>query len=283
MTKPELALWASEAGTGRAYKHPFRATEELDSKGEPKPMTSPSVTTVLKLVDKSGLSQWAADMTVQWAIDNASLLIGKSDEDAKKWGRYRWTDVRDERAEVGTGIHETIEALHTASWEFPLLNDEQHRIMEQWELFNERYEVTPHLSEFTVWSLGYDYAGTADGLWDILDRETGEFYENVVIDLKTSKNTWPEHWMQLAALRGADVIMVKAEDGTWSERKMPETAGSAIVHLREDKNELLIATNEDLHAIRFKKFCAYRSIWELSKQEQAAVRAIDTPEPFAGF
>ena len=283
MSKPELALWASEAGTGRAYKHPFRVTEELDAKGKPKALTSPSVTTVLKLVDKTGLSQWAADMTLQWAIDNASLLIGKSDDAARQWGKYRWTDVRDERAEVGTGIHETIEALHTGSWDFPVLDDEQHRIMEQWALFNERYEVTPHLSEFTVWSLQHDYAGTADGLWDILDRETGEFYSNVVVDLKTSKNTWPEHWMQLAALRGADVIMVKDAEGVWSEQEMPQTDGAAIVHLREDKNELKIVTDEALHATRFAKFCAYRSIWDLNKQEEAMLKALDTPEPFAGF
>jgi hypothetical protein len=235
------------------------------------------------MVDKSGLSQWAADMTLQWAVDNASLLMGKSDESATRWGRYRWTDVRDERAEVGTGIHETIEALHTGGWTYPTLDDEQHRIMDQWDLFNARYEVTPHLSEFTIWNLSHDYAGTGDGLWDVLDRETGEFWENLVIDLKTSKNTWPEHWMQLAALRNAEVIMVKSDKGVWTERPMPETSGVAIVHLREDKNELKMVTDKELGDIQFRKFLAYRSAWQLNKEETARLTVLDTPPPFVGF
>ncbi len=283
MSKPELALYAKEDGTGRAYKHPFRVTDELDSNGKPKPLTSPSVTTVLKLVDKSGLSQWAADMTVQWAIENASLLLGKSDEAAQRWGRYRWTDVRDERAEVGTGIHETIESIHTGGWNFPVLDDEQKRIMDQWDLLNEEYTFTPHLSEFTVWDIEHDYAGTADGLWDITDNSTGETWENVVVDLKTSKNTWPEHWMQLAALRNAGFIMQKDGEGVWSEMPMPKTSGVAIVHLREDKHEVLLTDDAELNEVRFAKFCAYRKIWGLNKQESARIKVLDTPEPFPGF
>jgi hypothetical protein len=283
VSKPELALWGSEDGTGRAYKHPFRVTDELDSKGKPKPLTSPSVTTVLKLVDKSGLSQWAADMTLQWAVENASLLLSKSDESATRWGRYRWTDVRDERAEVGTGIHETIESIHTGRWNYPPLDAEQERIMKQWSLLNQRYEITPHLSEFTVWSIEHDYAGTGDGLWDVLDRETGEFFENLVIDLKTSRNKWPEHWLQLSALRGADVIMSKQDDGTWVEVDMPETSGVAIVHLREDKHEIDISTDQKLHELRFQTFQNYRSIWSLNKNVEARIKDLDTPEPFSGF
>lgn len=262
MSKPELAMWAKQDGTGRAYKHPFRSVDGA-------PLTSPSVTTILGLVDKPALIQWAADRTLDWAVENASLLLSKSDEDAKRWGRYRWTDVRDERAEVGTGIHETVEALHTGGWTFPALDDEQRRIMAQWELLNQRYTITPHRSEFTVWasmdSVSESWAGTADGLWDIVDNLTGESWFNVVIDLKTSKNTWPEHYLQLSALRHADVIMVKDADGTWREEELPEGDGIAIVHLREDKFRVIVETDKELLDLQYEQFKALRSTWHYKK------------------
>ena len=266
MGKPELALFAKQDGTGRAYKHPFRVD------GDGKPLTSPSVTTVLGLVDKPALIQWAADRTLDWAVDNASLLFVKEKEAAKKWGRYRWADVRNERAEVGTGIHETIEAQHTGSWNFPVLDDEQVRIMQQWDRLNEQYEFVPHRSEFTVWSLAerngvlLDYAGTADGLWDITDLSTGESWENLIIDLKTSKNTWPEHWTQLSALYNADYIMDKTDD-KWTEVELPANkSGTAIIHLREDKASVTVETDKTLLHLQYEQFLAYRHVWGTKKE-----------------
>lgn len=259
MTKPELALYAKQDGTGRAYKHPFRL---LDNG---KPLTSPSVTTVLNLVDKPALIQWAANQTVEWAIQNASLLYVKEEDSIRRWGKYRWQDVRDERAEVGTGVHEYIEAENTGSWNFPVLDDEQHRIIEQWNLLKERYIITPHRSEFTVWANmdnpDASWAGTCDGLWDITDTDTGETWSNVFIDLKTSKNTWPEHWLQLSALRHADVIMVKQEDGTWTEEPLPEGDGTAVIHLREDKHKVTVETDKELLDLQYGQFMSYRSVW----------------------
>lgn len=273
MTKPELAQYAKEDGTGRAYRHPFRTVGDV---ADGKPLTSPSVTTILGLVDKPALIQWAADRTLDWAIENVSLLFVKDEEGAKRWGRYRWADVRDERAEVGTGIHETIESIHTGGWNYPALDDEQNRIMAQWEKLNERYTITPHKSEFTVWGgFGDDkthWAGTGDGLWDILDNQTGEFYENVVIDLKTSKNIWPEHWLQLSALRHADVVMVKQEDGTWVEEELPKGDGTAIIHLREDKHSVTIETDEALLDLQYSQFMSYRDVWEYKKAVETYTR-----------
>lgn len=273
MSKPELAMFAKEDGTGRAYKHPFRTDADK------KPLSSPSVTTVLGLVDKPALIQWAADQTLDWAISNVSLLFVKDEEGARRWGRYRWTDVRDERAEVGTGIHETIEALHTGAWTFPELDAEQRQIMHQWDLLNEQYTITSHRSEFTVWgkpdSDTQSWAGTADGLWDITDNKTGQTWSNVVIDLKTSKNIWPEHWLQLAALRSADVVMDKAPDGTWSESQLPAGDGTAIIHLRADKFSVTVETDEDLILAQYMQFLAYRDVWQRKKFVEQYVKDRD--------
>lgn len=280
MSKPELAQYAQADGTGRAYKHPSRKGEDG------KPLLSPSVTTILKQVDKPALIQWAADRTLDWAVDNASLLLSKSDEDAKRWGKYRWQDVRDERAEVGTGIHETIEMLHTGGWNYPVLDEEQQMIMDQWFGLNERYEFTPHMSEFTVWgnlNTPYHYAGTGDGLWDILDRETGVFYNEMFIDLKTSKNTWPEHWLQLAALWGSDVIMAKDSDGNWNEASYDHDAsdGVAIIHLRADKAEVKLETDKELNLLRKAQFDNLARSWYGNKAVEEYVKRRDKTDAMA--
>lgn len=272
MTKPELAMWASDDGTGRAYKHPFRE----DSEG--KPLQSPSVTTILKLKSKGdAIAQWAADQAVNWIAENQNMIYTMSEESIKQTGRFRWKSVRDERAEVGTGIHNTIEAEHTGSWNYPVLDEEQKQIMEQWALFNERFEVTSHRSEFTVWrpNEGVDYAGTADGLWDVTDRETGESWKNLYIDLKTSRNIWPEHWLQLAALFFAPYIMDKKEDGTWVETPARKSEGVAIVHLRADLWEFIPQTNFDILNNAYGQFMAYRSLWGLEREQAKLEKEIE--------
>jgi hypothetical protein len=265
MSAPELALYGKEGeGKGRAYKHPYRKGSDN------KPITSPSVTTVLKLADKSGLVQWAVDLSVQWCVVNWATLGMRSNEDAFKTARYRHNDVRDERAWVGTGVHETIESLHTQSWNFPELDEEQKRIMLQWEDLNEKWIIKPLLSEFTVWNIEADYAGTADGLWEFTNRETGEFFVGLV-DIKTSKNTWPEHAMQIAALgNSSNVLMQKLDDGTWVEKILPQFDKSVLVHLREDKWEIIEVEDTDL---RLEEFLAYRHIWDVQSSIKDRVKA----------
>lgn len=272
MTRPELSQYSGEGeGKGRAYKHPFRLNEQK------KPVTSPSVTTILKLEAKDALIQWAADLTLKWAIENWQTLGRNAPEDALRKGKYRWRDVRDERAFVGTGVHDTIEAEHTGAWEYPELDEEQLLIMAEWRAFNEEYDVEPILTECTVWNLSYDYAGTFDGLWRITNRETGESYVTL-IDIKTSKNTWDAHRMQLSALKHAEVLMEKQADGTWVERDMPSFDKLMLLHLRapefndigqkvkEGKHELIEVEDSELW---FDEFIGYRHVWEAQAKRKA--------------
>lgn len=273
MGKPELAQWAKVDGTGRAYKHPFRT---LPDGG---PLTVPSVTTILGLVDKPALMQWAADKSIEWAVDNASLLFTKERESAIRSGRWRWKDVRDARAEVGTGVHETIESLNSGGFKFPKLDEEQLAIMAQYDLFLQRYTITPHRSEFTVFGNVDDpkraWAGTGDGLWDILDTVTGEMWLGVVIDLKTSRNTWDEHHLQVSALAHADVIMEKQKDGTWVETPMVKGSPTALIHLRADKWEFILETDQTLLDLRYSQFMGYRDVWESKKAVEQFIKDRD--------
>lgn len=258
MSAPELSqYYSSNDDDGRAYKHPLTGEKV------------PSVTTVLKMADKAGLAQWAADQAVIWCVANWHLLGSRSDEDAYRSGRWRWKNVRDERAQVGTGVHETIEAIHTGSWDFPELDDEQRRIMGQWDALNAEFEITPVLSEFTVWSPGR-YAGTADGLWDVTDRVTGESWR-CLVDIKTSRSHWPEHDYQLAALASAPILMQKGEDGVWVELPAPEFDRVAIVHLREDLHEIIWVDNI---AENFAVFEGYLAVWEGKQRLKQLVKGV---------
>ena len=273
MTTPELALYGKEGeGKGRAYKHPFRKGDDG------KAITSPSVTTVLKLEDKSNLVQWAVDLSVEWCVVNWAVLGMRSNEDAFKTARFRYNAVRDERAWVGTGVHETIDSLHSGGWNFPELDEEQQQIMLQWEDLNRVWLITPVLSEFTVWNIDSDYAGTADGLWNFTHRQSGETFV-ALVDIKTSKNTWPGHAMQIAALgNSSNVLMEKLGDGTWVEKILPEFDKSVLVHLRADKWEIIEVEDTDL---RLEEFLAYRKIWDVQSSIKERVKARLTAN--AGF
>lgn len=239
MAAPELARFAKENdGDGRYYVHPLTGQRV------------PSVTSVLRLADKSGLAQWAADQCLQWCIDNWYVLSERSNEAAFHLARHKWTKVRDERAQVGTGVHETIEALHTGGWDFPELDDEQQRIMQHWYQLNEEHDIQPIHSEFTVWDAEREYAGTADGLWVIDGVRT-------LVDIKTSKSHWPEHDAQLAALYYAPIRMEKVGEDSWNENENERAERAAVIHLREDKHEIIWIDNLDLH---YDVFMGYRKV-----------------------
>lgn len=281
MPAPILSLYPGKSGNqeGRGYRKPGTG------RGGVPPVTLPSVTTILKHADKSGLTQWAIGLTLDAVNKNPDMVYQRSDQDMKRHFQYQWHKVRDERAEVGTGIHETIEAIHTGSDRYPFLDDEQMRIMQRWEDFNFHHRVEPVHTEFTVWNEEVRYAGTADGLWYIDGKLT-------TVDLKTSKNTWPEHFAQLAALRYAPYAWIqckKDDDGAllhvdpkkretyWKQIPNPalESESVCIVHLREDLWELIEVENVDVHWEVFKGYSlVHHSKAKLKELEKGVTLAV---------
>lgn len=184
---PFLALWATEAdGQGRIYVNPF--TDER----------VPSVTSVLKEVPK-GLERWSAMKVAERARDRPDIVLGDPDRVVDRLISAP-TDFRNERGEVGTMIHQTIQADHEGSWQYPTLDDEQRGMMDRWYEFVEDYKVKILLNEFTVFGDGY--AGTADLLIEYTDPFTGEVLTSIC-DAKTSAGIWETHFYQLAALKSA--------------------------------------------------------------------------------
>ena len=256
MTSPELARLvkygpAKSEDEGRAYSYPL---EKVDGKYP----QYPSVTTVLKMVDKSSLVQWAVNLSVDWAVNNLDALHQKSIEQGIAMGRYRWKDIRDERASVGDGIHATIEAKHTGTWDFPELNDEQLQIMEHWRQLNTEHAIEPIHSELTMFNRTVGYAGTADGIWMIDGQKC-------LIDIKTSKSHWPEHDMQLSALLHAEEWLPKVGEGKWESMAPEPTERVAIIHLRSDLHELIYIDDDILDA-SWDAFQGYKMAWDADRK-----------------
>ena len=266
---PELALWATEnEGDGRAYSDPF----------EPK-SRFPSVTTVLKLVEKSALVGWAARKVAEKAIERW-MDMGRDPEQIMKWLPFAHNAYRDDRGWVGSGLHAAIDADCKGEWFVHELNDEQKAMFAQWEHAKAALMIRVRLSEFTV-RIG-DTMGTADLLIDI-SEDFGDTWETLIVDSKSSRSIWPEHKMQLGILSKATHYFEKVPEGTpgaalhkytdpetkkpvktyWLKKPMPHFDGAAILHIREDSWELIRVNNLDLHA---KRFSIYRQDWDLKKE-----------------
>lgn len=184
-----------------------------------------------------------------------------STEKAMHRGKYRWRDVRDERAGVGDGVHSTIESEHKGLWDFPTLDEEQKLIMAQWEDLKKVHDIRPVETELTVWEPG-SHAGTLDGLW---------YIDGILrlVDVKTSKNHWPGHDYQLAGLAYAEKALVETvpnadpkNEDHWKEVDNPahwsKIDGASIIHLRADKWAIIPVPNL---AENYEIFKAYARVW----------------------
>lgn len=266
MTQPKLATARSGWG-GRGYYIPGHK-DENDRR-----MIYPSVTTILSQVAKPALHQWIADQTAAAAVVSLPRLQMHSEEVG--WGmlRFVWSrkpdlgdpireyykGVRDDAAELGTNLHEWMEADIDGLMPYPdLASDEAEQMVEQYLIWRQTHDVISHHSEFTVLNQKIGYAGTADADWSILclhegtpclGQAPGEWARSL-IDFKSSRFTWREHGMQLGLLGMADTMMVEVPEGFegalkheatqdgvkmkswWIEEPAPEYSCYALLHIR---------------------------------------------------
>lgn len=270
MTHPELASGRGEFG-GRVYRIPGRR----DENGKPKQY--PSVTTVLGCIDKPGIRQWIADETAAYAVANLPYLESHSEEYGWRYLRHYWhrspeldakelrlhhEGVKNDAADLGTNIHEWIEAeVGLDGKTYPPVDvPEVHQMIDAFDAWMIGHEVRPVRAEFTVVHDELGYAGTGDADWWVLcvhdgptclGQAKGEWV-HCLIDLKSSRYTWPEHGGQVAALANAPVRMVQVQQGTpgarkhektengkrrvswWVEEPQPKYDRVALLHIRPD-------------------------------------------------
>lgn len=232
--EPKLRVRSSGHG-GSGYKHPHTG------------VVVPGVTTVLKKLDKPGVLQWAVDNTAAYAVANIDSLLSRTEEQGYGFLRWYWkrdplsndeVDVRNysngvlrDAAELGTWVHDWI-AADNSDDPYPdvsLAPEFFWQMVGQWDEWKLRHTVEPVMTETTFWSHQYGFAGTADGLWIIDGVPT-------LVDVKTSRNVWDEHFMQLSALGACDVALVETEDG-WDEVEIPAFSQYALLHVRPEDTD----------------------------------------------
>lgn len=161
----------------------------------------PSVTTVLKVLDKPALVPWAASQTAKKTLEilakktdaNGSILMTFSEaqeavEEAKRKYRETSSDARD----IGTIVHAAVEAILLGKTPDPILEEGVRNGITAYTQWYEQSKVKPVRLEACIGSKKYRFGGTVDFVGFIDDKL-------VVADWKTSTGIYEEYKIQVAA------------------------------------------------------------------------------------
>lgn len=155
----------------------------------------PGVTSILGILNKPGLPQWAANQTVEYIKTHSESLTAPDESSALvvttevlKMARTASTRSRDSKADLGKYVHGWIEQYIKAKvtgeiWATNYKNEAKVPIQNflNWE---KTYNPTYLFSERTVFSEKFDYCGTVDCVCEL---EIGGNRFRVILDFKTGK------------------------------------------------------------------------------------------------
>jgi hypothetical protein len=190
----------------------------------------PSVTAIIKGgVPTPFLPQWAAKVAAEYAVANLDRLTrlptGQAVAEVK---RAPWAS-RDAAAGLGDLVHTAVEA-HAHGQPRPALPTHAAPFLAAFDQFCADHRPAFLLSEATVYSRRYGYAGTLDAICRLTTRAGP-----VLLDVKTGRGIYPEVALQLAAYAHADFI--GTPDGT--EAPLPPLADGLVLHLRPGGYQLV--------------------------------------------
>jgi hypothetical protein len=212
----------AQIGLARNEKHEYF----LDGKG---PITS--VTTILKIVDKSGpLVGWAKRITAEAAVRHAAELptwVESFGEDgAVGMLTKAATVIRDKAANAGSEIHQFAEAITRG--QDVVVPEELAPYVAAYRKWVADFEPEFLAAEEMVYS-HHGYAGT----FDAIVRIAGEVW---CVDYKTSRQCYPETSLQLAAYAFADHI---GRPGDPTRYAIPKVDQFGVVHIRPEGAQLI--------------------------------------------
>ena len=195
----------------------------------------PSVTEIIgDCTDKSApLTQWAANMTVEWIREN-HLPLNDDDgiyyevDDSKlNEARFNFKKVSQKALDIGSTVHNAIEQyLKHGDESYMDLEGEAFNSFNAFLQWSEEHNLKPISLEQTVYGDGW--AGTLDFYGYFGDR----LY---VIDWKSSKAHYPEMRYQVAAYRGAMQEMNNEDYASIShDYKGHEIQGCGVLRLDKE-------------------------------------------------
>jgi hypothetical protein len=204
----------------------------------------PGVTSIVGMLPKQDfLGPWQAGMAADLAIDSFDYLSQMAERDRAGARRYiagaarRYTEIR---SKLGSRAHDVFERLMNGESVDYVHPDIANHVGHFRQFMA---AVNPELvrAEDVAWSYAHEYAGSFDAILRIwVDVKDGKVIITpdrsgtpilIMVDYKTSKATYSDVALQLAAYRYADVII----DPEGNETPMPEIDSAAVLHITDDQ------------------------------------------------
>lgn len=148
----------------------------------------PSVTTVLGVLDKPALINWAAGLAVDWCIEHRDNIDHPQFKSNAMTG---WREVQKEALDIGSSVHHAIDNLHNGH-DCTSERPEVQNAVIAYLAWEKEQGVTIEASEVPVYDKILAFAGTLDAMAMING-------ERCLIDYKTSKAVYNEYKYQVAA------------------------------------------------------------------------------------
>jgi len=243
----------------------YRGTALRDSRGiytwGAKDERFPSVTAILGGMAKPALTYWAAKSVAEYVAN----YVGTTVPDEK----IRWAEVQEhlsnveelksvpwkyaeKRRDLGSTFHDIAERFAGGMEVNPAVFASDIRpLVESFLRWVDENQPEWVAMEAGVFNREHNYAGTMDTILEWRGR-------TVVLDYKSSKDSYPEHALQLAAYRNAEFLGLA--DGT--EIPMPKTDGGIILLVREEGCKALEWPSGPE---QFDAFLALRKLYTFSK------------------
>ncbi|MGW1859349.1 hypothetical protein [Streptomyces collinus] len=239
----------------------------------------PGVTSTLSMLPKPFLRFWGQKLVAEAAVDSFDFLTRMVETagreaavDYLKNAPNRYTKLR---ASVGSEAHDLFERM--------IRGESVGRVHPDLEPYRRNFAdflrmANPELvrAEDIAWSDTHGYAGSFDAIlrvW-VIEREDGKVFIDptrgtfskpvlLIVDWKTSKDTYPDVALQMAAYAHADKLI----DPEGDEYPMPEFDGAAVLHITPDEWAFKPV---DISPRVFEVFLALRHVFtwdrELSKE-----------------
>ncbi|MGW5637127.1 hypothetical protein [Streptomyces sp. NPDC003832] len=212
----------------------------------------PGVTSIIGMLPKPFLAIWQAKMAAELAVDSLSIIEQMAERDrdgAIAYLRGAANRYTKQRATIGSKAHDLFERMIRGERIGRVHPD----MVPYQRLFAEFLDsVQPELlrAEDIAWSDTHRYAGSFDGIVRVRLNDRGRPDPAgepalVMVDWKTSKDTYPDVALQLAAYSRADVIITP--DG--ARQPMPELDGAMVLHITDSKASFKpVRTGDDVFA-----------------------------------
>jgi hypothetical protein len=205
----------------------------------------PGVTTVLGALAKPALTDWAARLAAEYAVDEWDRLGGMPP--TQRLTEIRGAHRRRSESAMSRGrrIHRFGELI--ASGRPVEVPDELDGPVTAYARFLDEWDITATHTEMPVAHTRYRYGGTLDAI------VTAPRLGTVLLDIKTG-GVFPEVALQLAGYRYADICN---PDGTTAA--MPELDGCYVAHVMNDAVELIpVLADEITHRTFLYLLSVYR-------------------------